>query len=121
MNAKITTPFKIIAGKLIEMERIEKLTAFLAQNPADAFVQHALALEYIKIGNTKQAAEIFKSIIQNEPHNTGTYYHLAKLLTAAGEKSEALVVYEKGIEICKQVGDQHALRELLNAYEDLIY
>ncbi|MCF8341012.1 MAG: tetratricopeptide repeat protein [Chitinophagaceae bacterium] len=103
------------------MERIEKLIAFLAQNPADAFVQHALALEYIKIGNAKQAEEIFKSIIQNEPQNTGTYYHLAKLLTATGNKTEALEVYEKGIEICKQVGDQHALRELLNAYEDLIY
>jgi hypothetical protein len=46
---------------------------------------------------------------------------LAKLLTAEGNKTEALEVYEKGIEICKQVGDQHALRELLNAYEDLIY
>ena len=103
------------------MERIEKLTIYLEQNPADTFVQHALALEYIKIGNTKNAEVLFRSIIQNDPQNTGTYYHLAKLLTEAGEKSEALEVYEKGIEICKQVGDQHALRELLNAYEDLIY
>lgn len=103
------------------MERIEKLIAFLAQNPTDAFLKHALALEYIKIGNEKQAEEIFKSMIQNEPQNTGTYYHLAKLLTTEGNKAEALEVYEKGIEICKQVGDQHALRELLNAYEDLIY
>lgn len=103
------------------MEKITALTAFLAQNPGDSFVKHALALEYIKIGDIVQAEVIFKSIVADDPTNTGTYYHLAKLLIALGQQSEAIGVYEKGIEICKQVGDQHALRELLTALEDVLY
>jgi tetratricopeptide (TPR) repeat protein len=103
------------------MEKIAALSAFLLQNPVDSFVKHALALEYIKIGDLVQAEEIFKSIVSDDPTNTGTYYHLGKLLVAQGRPSEAIEVYEKGIEICKQVGDQHALRELLTATEDVLY
>jgi hypothetical protein len=32
------------------MDRIEKLKTFLMSSPADSFLQHALALEYIKMG-----------------------------------------------------------------------
>jgi Tfp pilus assembly protein PilF len=103
------------------MEKITALTAFLVQNPDDSFVKHALALEYIKIGDLVQAEGIFKSIVADDPTNTGTYYHLGKLLVVQGQPSEAIEVYEKGIEICKQVGDQHALRELLTALEDVLY
>ena len=41
------------------MERINKLKAFLLQNPTDDFLQHALALEYIKIGEEHQAKDLF--------------------------------------------------------------
>ena len=37
------------------MDRIEQLKAFLVENPDDSFVQHALALEYIKLGDDAAA------------------------------------------------------------------
>ncbi len=40
------------------MEKIEKLKAFLQLSPEDSFLNHALALEYIKGGNTASAREI---------------------------------------------------------------
>ena len=103
------------------MERIEKLKQFLESNPGDAFVQHALALEYIKIGEEGMAEQLFSAIIDQDPDQTGTYYHLAKLLERLNRREEAIKVYELGIETCRKTGDSHALRELQNAYDDLRY
>jgi hypothetical protein len=51
----------------------------------------------------------------------GSYYHLAKCLEALLEKEAAIEWYEKGMAACKLAKDDHAYRELLAAYEDLIY
>ena len=67
----------------------------LKENPKDSFLCHALALEYIKIGNDGDARRLFESIVENEPNYIGTYYHLAKLLERIGETDAAIKVYEK--------------------------
>ena len=103
------------------MERIEKLKAFLAQNSADSFVQHALALEYIKLGKDEEARELFETILSRDESYVGSYYHLAKLLERIGETDNAIAVYEKGMKKAKEGKDNHAYNELLAAYEDLVY
>jgi Tfp pilus assembly protein PilF len=103
------------------MERIEKLREYLRLNENDSFLQHALALEYIKIGDDKAAENLFKEILQREPTYVGTYYHLAKLLERIGNTDEAIKVYEKGMEETKKAGDNHAYNELQAAYDDLVY
>ena len=103
------------------MDRIEKLKEFLKQNPADSFVQHALALEYIKFGNDAPARELFESIIEREPAYIGTYYHLAKLLERNNETEAAIKVYERGMEEAKRAGENHAFEELRGAWEELTF
>ena len=103
------------------MERIERLKEMLSSNPNDSFVQHALALEYIKIGADGTARQLFESLLQRDENYIGSYYHLAKLLERIGDKEEAIKVYEKGLAKAKEVGEQHAYSELLSAYEDLTY
>jgi len=103
------------------MERIEKLKEFLKNNHADSFVQHALALEYIKIGNHSAARNLFEDILNREPGYVGSYYHLAKLLENTGEKDLAIKWYEKGMAVAKTAGDNHAYNELQAAYEELVY
>ena len=103
------------------MERIEKLKEFLAANPADSFIQHALALEYIKLGNETEARNLFESLLEREPGYIGSYYHLAKLLERIGETEKAISVYEKGMEQAKKAGDNHALSELRSAFEELTF
>lgn len=102
-------------------DRIEKLKAFLVNTPADSFLQHALALEYVKLGDEAKARELFDAILQREPGYIGSYYHLAKLLERINETEQAIKVYEKGMEEAKKAGDQHAYNELQAAHEDLIY
>ena len=103
------------------MERIEKLKEFLNQNPTDSFLQHALALEYIKIGEDNTARRLFEEILHRQPDYIGSYYHFAKLLERIGEQEMAIVWYEKGMAAAKNAGDAHAYNELQMAYEELVY
>jgi len=101
------------------MDRITKLKEFLSANPGDAFLQHALALEYIKRGDDAPARRLFEEILAADPTYVGSYYHLAKLLERAGETELAKQWYEKGIEQAADAADLHALRELRAAYDAL--
>lgn len=101
------------------MERITILKGFLEANPGDSFLRHALALEYIKIGDDVEARNLFEAILQQEPGYIGSYYHLAKLLERVGETVLALEWYQKGMLQAKQAGDNHALNELRSAYDEL--
>ena len=103
------------------MERIEKLREFLISNPTDSFLQHALALEYCKLGDDVTARELFEKILTREPSYIGSYYHLAKLLERMGDNEAAIQWYEKGMEEARAANDLHALGELRSAYEELIF
>ena len=103
------------------MNRIEKICELLQQTPGDNFLRHALALEYIKIENDKDARILFESILKDSPDYIGSYYHLGKLLERNGEINLAVEWYEKGTMQAKALNDQHAYNELQAAYEDLVY
>jgi tetratricopeptide (TPR) repeat protein len=105
----------------IHMERIERIKEFLQANPTDSFLQHALALEYIKLGKDEDAKSLFETILMRDPAYVGSYYHLAKLLERNGSTEEAIKVYEKGMEEAKKTGETHAYGELRSAYEELLY
>ncbi len=103
------------------MDKISKLKDFLKANPHDSFVQHAMALEYIKLGNDEVARGLFEEILNREPEYIGSYYHLAKLLERNDKTEEAIKVYEKGMEEAKKAGENHAYGELKGAWEELTF
>ena len=103
------------------MDRIKKLQEYLKSSPGDSFLQHALSLEYIKIGNEIEARQLFEDVLSSDPSYVGSYYHLAKLLERIGETELAIQWYEKGMEVAKREGDQHTFNELQASYEDLVF
>ena len=103
------------------MNRIEKILEFLNQQPKDCFLRHALALEYIKIGEDSKARDLFVEILTDAPDYIGSYYHLAKLLEKLEQTDLAIKWYEQGMEAAKKAKDNHAYNELQAAYEDLVY
>ncbi|RYY63056.1 MAG: tetratricopeptide repeat protein [Chitinophagaceae bacterium] len=103
------------------MDRIEKLKEYLVSKPGDAFLQHALALEYVKLGREEDARLLFTEILERDPSYTGSYYHLGKLLERTGETEQAIAWYEKGMKACQESGDRHAYGELRGAYEELTF
>ena len=101
------------------MDRIEKLKEYMRTAGKDSFLQHALALEYIKIGNNEEARQLFNEILKREPTYIGSYYHLGKVLEKLGDNARALRVYKKGMEVAEAANDHHSYTELRAAYEDL--
>ena len=101
------------------MGRIEKLLEYIKQNGKDSFLQHALALEYIKIDRDEEARNVFNELLLREPTYVGSYYHLGKLLERAGNFEKAIKIYERGMQEAKKAGDMHSYNELMGAKEDV--
>ncbi len=102
------------------MNRIEKIKEMLQQNGSDSFLEHALALEYIKIGEQMHARQTFESLLHRNPDYLGSYYHLGKLYETLGNMQSAIDTYEKGMQLAKSVKDQHSYNELRGAYDAII-
>lgn len=96
------------------------LRNLLADQPTDPFLNHALALEEIKVGKDESARELFEQLLERNPDYVGSYYHLGKLHERLGDESKAIAVYEKGMEVAKKLSDNHALSELRGAFDNLI-
>jgi len=95
--------------------RIEQLHKFLEETPDDPFLIYALATEY-KEDNKQKSKYYFDKLLAEHPDYVGTYYHAAALYAEEFDINKAEEIYNKGIEVAKAQDDQHALRELQNAY-----
>lgn len=102
-------------------DRIERIKVFLNNAPADCFLNHAIALEYVKAGDEENARKHFELNLHNDPGYVATYYHLGKLLERLGRQEEAIKIYEAGMTQAKAAKDMHTYSELQSAYEDLVY
>jgi tetratricopeptide (TPR) repeat protein len=95
-----------------EITRIEKLLAFIERNPADSFSRHALAMEYVKLGDDPAARSALETLLDKDPSYVGSYYHLGKIWERAGDLLMAADTYRKGILMAEKAGDRHATNEL---------
>lgn len=102
------------------MERIEKLRLMLVSSPEDSFLNHAMAMELLALGEEAEARRVLETLLQRDPGYIGSYYQLAKLLERMGERDQALHWYEKGLKAAQQAGDRHAMNELRMAWDELM-
>ncbi|MEM6299232.1 MAG: tetratricopeptide repeat protein [Bacteroidota bacterium] len=102
------------------MSRLEQLQALLKDDPEDAFLRYALAMEY-RENDPEKSLEILQKLTQTHPEYAGTYYHLAALQTDFDQIELAKATYEKGIEICRAAGETKLLQEIEAAYEEFLF
>jgi len=102
-----------------ENQRIIQLQELLREQPNDAFMNYALALEYIKLENIAMAEKQFRFLVREHPSYVGTYYHYAKLMAESEKYSEAMSIYEDGIKQAKEIKDTHSQSELESAFMNL--
>lgn len=88
--------------------------------PGDSFLQHALGLEFVKLGDDDTAKGYFESLLSQNPSYVGSYYHLGKLWERKGHRDNAIQVYEAGMKQARLANDNHAYNELQAAHEDLM-
>lgn len=103
------------------MSRKAQIILFLESTPDDAFLNYALAQEFISEGNDAEAEKLFEKLLKIQPEYVATYYHFGKLLERKGLKNEAMEVYRQGIEIGKKLRELHSVSELQSALLELEY
>jgi predicted Zn-dependent protease len=103
---------------LAPMSRIPELESLLDERPDDPFLIYALAREYEKHTGTMQALLMYEHLVNNHPDYIATYYHYAKLLYNAGNKSEALKLLETGIDRGSKLKEMHAVGEMRSLFEE---
>lgn len=101
--------------------RLEQVLEMLSKEPDDAFLNHALAMEYVGRGEDSKAIQAMEHLLAVHPGHTGTYYHLGHAYLRAEEKDKALQIWEAGIALCKTLKKQHHLAELQSAYNELLF
>ena len=86
------------------VNRIEILKGFLENDPRDSFSRYALALEYVKLGQTDNARREFEFVRDHDPGYVATYFQLAQLYRNLGLKHEAEKTYRTGITVAAKAG-----------------
>lgn len=97
------------------MERLQQILDFLKESPQDPFLNYALAMEYLKLGQDAEALASFETMVREFPDYVGTYYHFGKFLEKSGNPERAAELYQQGISVARQSRKMHALSELQGA------
>ena len=78
-----------------------------------------MAIEYLGMGNTTQAKEIFEEVIKNDKNYVPAYYQLGMILMNETNEKEALVAFENGLIEAKLKKDTRSIREFQSAIDEL--
>jgi predicted Zn-dependent protease len=101
------------------MDRIAMLSEVLTANPEDSFARYGLAMEYSKAGQTEQALQEFKALIEKNPDYTAAYFMAAQTLAKADRVDEAKRWLVDGVSSARRTGNTHAQSEMTAMLEEL--
>lgn len=93
-------------------DRLEQLRAWLAEEPGDAFLRYAIALELKVQGRMEEAVADLEALLRDQPAHVPSYHQLALLLADLGRAEEAISACEAGMLRCIVAGDSKARAEL---------
>ena len=100
-------------------ERLQQLRAMLVDEPGDAFLRYAIALEVKRAGHFAEAIADLEALLKDQPDHIASYYQLAVMLADLGRVQEAIEACEAGALHCVVSGDRKARAELLALKETL--
>jgi len=102
-------------------QRKQQIISMLRDEPADTFLQYALAIEHEKDGDVAEAVSSLERLKNQAPEYLGLYLKLATLLVDSNRLEDAIEVLKQGIIVAQQQGNRKAqgeLNELLLGLED---
>jgi tetratricopeptide (TPR) repeat protein len=99
--------------------RRQKLEAFLAAHPGDAFATYGLALECGNLGDNDAAIAHFDALLTKHPDYVTGYFQLGQLYARLMRPTDARKALTDGIAAAARTGDQHAASEMSAALAEL--
>ncbi len=94
------------------MAMLNKLEAMLAGGQDNALLRFSLGSEHLKAKQLDQAIEHFRKCLQHDTRYSAAWKLLGQALTEAGQRDEAVKVYEQGIKAAEEKGDKQAVKEM---------
>ena len=93
-------------------DRRQKIEAMLANEPDDAFLRYALALELQKAGEHDRSLELWRGLMSEDPPHVPSFLMAGQHLAGQDRWEEAREVLRAGIEAARQQADHHAAGEM---------
>jgi hypothetical protein len=97
-----------MAGKT----RRQQLEKMLAEEPNDAFLRYALAMEYAGEANDSEALRCFQKMFADKIDYVPAYLQAGQILMRLDRPNEARAMFKEGITLAQRVGDAHAAGEM---------
>lgn len=101
-------------------ERLDQLRALLAEEPGDAFLRYAIALELKRRGDMEQAVADLEALLRDRPDHVPSYYQLALMLADLGRADDAVRACDAGVLQSLVAGDARARAELRALKESIL-
>ncbi len=99
--------------------RRQKLEAFVAAHPKDAFGRYGLAIECAREGDNETALEHFRKLLEDHPDYVTGHFQYGQLLAKLSREEEARAALTAGIDAAVRQGDTHAAGEMQAALDAL--
>lgn len=99
--------------------RLEGLLKFYESDPKDTFTLYGIALEYISLKEYGKAEDFFNKIFNIDSKYVPAYMQFGQMKSSQGEIEKAKEVFEKGILVAKEIGDNHAAKEMEEFIDEL--
>jgi tetratricopeptide (TPR) repeat protein len=94
------------------MTRREKLEEMLKSSPDDPFLHYGLAMEHRTAGAMELALAELQKVLELDPDYVAAYFHRGQFLAEQGAVEPARQTLQRGIEVARRTGDEHAAQEM---------
>jgi len=101
------------------MAKLDQLLELLKAEPDDAFLRYGVAMEYQKAKQHEKAIAEFEELARRNPDYVPGYFMWGRSLEQKGDIAAAKMIYTKGIQVARKVGDTHAAGEITEALDML--
>lgn len=96
----------------MDATRRQRLEAMLADEPGDAFLRYALAMELASAGDDQGALVQFDQLLNENPDYVAGYFQQGQVLARLERGEEARAVLMRGVAAARRAGDLHAAEEM---------
>jgi len=93
-------------------ERIERYRKVIALDPADVLGYFSLGSALLDAKRFPEARDTFQKAVSVDPKHSPSYFNLGLALESLGETSEAIRVYEAGVNVAGERGDMIPLKKM---------
>ena len=101
------------------ISRRQQIEQMLEQDPEDAFLQYALAMEWMSEKEPAKALAQLQQLLAMQETYVPAYLQAGQLLAQLGQPLEACILLDRGVQQARMQNDVHAAEEMAGLRQSL--